>query len=427
MGRNSEAYVDNIVVKTHESHTFIEDLDETFANLRRVNIKLNPAKCAFGVLSGKLLGFLVSHRGIEANPDKVKAIEEMRPPRNLKEMQRLAGCMAALGRFIMRSGEKALPFFKLMKHTRKFEWTLEADKAFAELKRYLTSPPIMVAPTFREPLLLYIMATPRTTSAILIAEQDAKVIAKEEVDPPSLGAPHEEEAPAPLIPQEEPPAASSPTEPLSQSNAPKPPEEESPEGVTKVQKPVYFVSTVLRDARERYTMQQKLLYTLLITSRKLRHYFQGHPIKVVTDRPLETILRNPNVTGRVAEWAVELQPFKISFETTKVIKSKDLAEFTTEWTDPFADEPPEVESTLPGEEAPGLWVMHFDGAFNLPGAGAGAVLTSPSRDKLFYAVQLCFKPEHKVSNNIAEYEGLLAGLRAANALGIKCLVIKGDS
>jgi ribonuclease HI len=124
---------------------------------------------------------------------------------------------------------------------------------------------------------------------------------------------------------------------------------------------------------------------------------------------------------------VELQPFEISFETTKVIKSKALAEFTAEWTDPFTDEPLEVESTLPGEEAPGLWVMHFDGAFNLPGAGAGAVLTSPSGDKLFYAVQLCFKPEHKVSNNIAEYEVLLAGLRAANALGIKRLIVKEDS
>jgi hypothetical protein len=76
MGRNAEAYVDDIVVKTRESHTFIEDLEETFANLRRVNIKLNPAKCAFGVPSGKLLGFLMSHCGIEANPDKVKAIEE---------------------------------------------------------------------------------------------------------------------------------------------------------------------------------------------------------------------------------------------------------------------------------------------------------------------------------------------------------------
>jgi hypothetical protein len=279
--------------------------------------------------------------------------------------------MAALGRFIARSGEKALPFFKLMMHAGKFEWTPEADKAFTELKKYLTSPPIMVAPTFREPLLLYIAATPRTASAVLVAERDAKVIAKEKIDPPCPGAPPEREAAIPSAPHEEPPAATSPTEPLLQSDAPDLREEKTPKDTTKVQKPVYFVCTVLRDARERYTMQQKLLYTLLIASRKLRHYFQGHPIKVVTDRPLETILRNPNVTGRVAEWAVELQPFEISFETTKVIKSKALAEFTAEWTDPFADEPPEVESTLPGEEALGLWVMHFDSAFNLPAQGLG--------------------------------------------------------
>jgi hypothetical protein len=113
MGRNAEAYVHDIVIKTREGHTFIKDLEETFANLRKVNIKLNPTKCAFVVPSGMLLGFLVLHRGIEANPDKVKAIEEMRPPCNLKKMQHLAGCMAALGRFIARSGEKARPFFKL--------------------------------------------------------------------------------------------------------------------------------------------------------------------------------------------------------------------------------------------------------------------------------------------------------------------------
>jgi hypothetical protein len=129
----------------------------------------------------------MSHRGIEANPDKVKANEEMHPPRNLKEMQRLAGCMAALGRFIARSGEKALPFFKLMKRTGKFEWTPDADKAFAELKRYLTSPPIMVAPTFHKPLLLYIVATPRTASAVLVAERDAKVIAKRKLILPAPG------------------------------------------------------------------------------------------------------------------------------------------------------------------------------------------------------------------------------------------------
>jgi hypothetical protein len=264
MGRNAEAYVDDIVIKSRESHTFIEDLEETFANLRKVNIKLNPAKCAFGIPSGKLLGFLVSHRGIEANPDKVKAIKEMHPPRNLKEMQRLAGCMAALGGFIARSGEKALPFFKLMKRTGKFEWTSEANKAFIELKRYLTRPLIMVAPTFCESLLLYIAATPRTASAVLVVERDAKVIAKEGIDPPCLGAPHEVEAAIPSIPHEEPPAATSSTEPLSQRNAPELQEEKTPEDTAKVQKPMYFVSTVLRDARECYTMQQKLLYTLLI-------------------------------------------------------------------------------------------------------------------------------------------------------------------
>jgi hypothetical protein len=104
MGKNAEAYVDDIVIKTCEEHTLVADLEETFANLRKVNIKLNP-KCVFGIPSSKLLGFLVSHRGIEANPDKIKAIEQMQPLRRLKDMQRLAGCMAALGRFISKLGE----------------------------------------------------------------------------------------------------------------------------------------------------------------------------------------------------------------------------------------------------------------------------------------------------------------------------------
>jgi hypothetical protein len=122
-------------------------------------------------------------------------------------------------------------------------------------------------------LLLYIAATPRTASVVLVAEQDAKVIAKEGIDPPCPGAPPEEEATIFSVPQEELPAATSPTEPLSQSDAPELHKEKTPGDTAKVQKPMYFVSMVLRDARECYTMQQKLLYTLLITSRKLRHYF----------------------------------------------------------------------------------------------------------------------------------------------------------
>ena len=169
MGRNAEAYIDDIVVKVRKQDTLISDLEETFANLRKVNIKLNPEKCVFGVPSGKLLGFLVSHRGIEANPDKIKAIENMRPPQRLKVMQRLAGCMAALGRFISRLSERALPFFNIMKRTGPFKWTPEADATFEDLKRYLASPPVLVAPQPSEPLLLYLAATPLTASAVLVA------------------------------------------------------------------------------------------------------------------------------------------------------------------------------------------------------------------------------------------------------------------
>jgi hypothetical protein len=106
----------------------------------------------------------------------------------------------------------------------------------------------MVAPTFHEPLLLYIAATPRTASAILVTERDAKVIAKEKIDPLCLGVPPEGEAAIPSSPHEELPAATSSTEPLLQSDAPDLHEEKTPEDISKVQKPVYFVSTILRDA-----------------------------------------------------------------------------------------------------------------------------------------------------------------------------------
>ena len=174
LGRNAEAYVDDIVVKSWEARTLIEDLEETFESLRRVDLRLNPEKCVFGVPSGKLLGFLVSHRGIEANPEKVKVIEDMSPPQTLKEMQKLAGRVTALGRFISKPGERALLFFKLMKKKGPFEWTPEADQSFQDLKRYLTSPPVMVAPRPLEPLVLYLSATPHSASAALVALKEER-------------------------------------------------------------------------------------------------------------------------------------------------------------------------------------------------------------------------------------------------------------
>src|SRR5438105_9654037 len=138
--------MDDLVVKTRDQVSLIDDLDETFHSLRRTRMMLNPEKCVFGVSAGKLLGFLVSNRGIEANPDKIRAIEQMCPPTKLKDMQRLAGCMVALGRFISRLGERGLPLFKLLKKADWFEWNQEAERALEDLKEYLSSPPVLTAP-----------------------------------------------------------------------------------------------------------------------------------------------------------------------------------------------------------------------------------------------------------------------------------------
>ena len=110
--------MDDIVVKTKDKATLVQDLEETFANLRKINLKLNPEKCVFGVPSGKLLGFFVSQRGIEANPDKIKAIEQIEAPKRIKDVRRLTGCVAAMSRFISKSAERALPFFKNLEKRR---------------------------------------------------------------------------------------------------------------------------------------------------------------------------------------------------------------------------------------------------------------------------------------------------------------------
>jgi hypothetical protein len=165
-----EVYVDDIVVKTKRGSTLVEDLTLVFDKLRATRTKLNPDKCIFGVSAGKLLGFLVSHRGIEANPEKIKAIETMRPPAHIKDVHKLTGSLVALSRFISRLVERALPFFKLLRKSGPFSWTEDAERAFQELKQHLVSLPILVAPKPREPLYLYIAAASEAVSMVLVAE-----------------------------------------------------------------------------------------------------------------------------------------------------------------------------------------------------------------------------------------------------------------
>ena len=141
IGRTVQVYVDDMLVKSQREEDHLKDLRETFNTLRSYNMKFNPRKCAFGVTTGKFLGFMVSQKGIKANPDKIRAIMEMAPPRNVKEVQSLNGKIAALNRFVSKATYKCLPFFRMLKKF--FEWIAECQQAFEELKAYLSSPPLL--------------------------------------------------------------------------------------------------------------------------------------------------------------------------------------------------------------------------------------------------------------------------------------------
>jgi ribonuclease HI len=181
-----------------------------------------------------------------------------------------------------------------------------------------------------------------------------------------------------------------------------------------VQRSVYFVSEVLSESKACYQPVQKLLYAVLITSRKLRHYFQEYSITIVTDYPLGDILWNQDATGRISKWAVKLGALTIDFKPRTTIKSQALVDFMAEWR----------ENQLPTPtERPEHWVMYFDGSLKLEGAGARVLLISPMDKQLKYVLQIFWK----VSNNEAEYEALLHGLCLAISLGIKRLLVYDDS
>nr|XP_023871516.1 uncharacterized protein LOC111984127 [Quercus suber] len=233
-------------------------------------MKLNPSKCVFGVTVGKFLGFMVSQRGIEVNSEKIRAIMELKPPRMVKEVQSLNGKIAALNRFVSKATDKCLPFFRTMRKS--FEWMDECQKVFEDLKKYLSSPPLLNLSKPGEVLYLYLAISQATVSTALFRKEKGS------------------------------------------------------------QRLVYFVSRAFRGAEERYPQMEKLDFTLVTAARKLKPYFQAHTIIVLTDQPLKRAMSCPEAAGRMALWAIELSEFDIQYHLQTTIKGQAVADFIAEYT-----------------------------------------------------------------------------------------------
>ncbi|GJY55574.1 reverse transcriptase domain-containing protein [Tanacetum coccineum] len=291
IGRNLEVYVDNLVIKSRTEKEVIRDVEKTFRTLREINMKLNPKKCAFGMREGTFLGYKVDVDGLRVCSDKVEAVLNLPSPRCLKDVQKLNEKLASLNRFLSKSVEKSLPFFKTLKKcTTKsdFQWTVEAEITFKQMKQSIAELPMLTAQTEKEELIMYLAAAKEAVSAVLMTERKGKQV------------------------------------------------------------PIYFVSRVLQGPEINYTSMEKLILALVSASKRLKRYFQAHKVVVITDQPIKQLLSNPKVTGRLLKWRFELEEHDIQYRPRTSVKGKILADFIVERPeDDASDTPIEEREELP--------------------------------------------------------------------------------
>ena len=271
LGKTMEVYIDDMLVKSKQHSDHVTHMQEAFVLLRAYGMKLNPSKCAFEVSTGRFLGFMVTQRGIEANPAQLKDILESLAPNLRKGIQQLTGRLATLGRFISRFTDHLKPFFATLKGANRAGWSEECDQALVAIKHYLAEPSALASPEAGETLFMYLVVFDIAVSAILLKEgEDGR------------------------------------------------------------QRPVFFVRKSLADAETRYNHLELAVLALRTSAKKLRPYFQAHPIVVLIFLLLRSTIHKPDLYGRMARWGIELSGYDIQYKPRLAKKGQVLADFLAE-------------------------------------------------------------------------------------------------
>nr|XP_027190985.1 protein NYNRIN-like [Cicer arietinum] len=374
MHKEIEVYVDDMIAKSRTEEDHVVNLQKLFERLRKFKLRLNPAKCTFGVRSGKLLGFIVSQKGIEVDPDKVRAIQEMPAPRTEKEVRGFLGRLNYIARFISHLTATCEPIFKLLRKDQKVEWNENCQKAFEKIKQYLSKPPILVPPVPGKPLIMYLTVLDESMGCVL--------------------GQHDESG--------------------------------------RKEHAIYYLSKKFTSCETRYSLLERTCCALAWAARRLRQYMLCHTTWLVSKMdPIKYIFEKPALTGRIARWQMLLSEYDLVYVTQKSIKGSALAEY-------LAHQPVEdyqsMQCEFPDEDIMNLveeiessdkekWRLVFDGASNALGHGIGAILISPENQFTPFTARLCFD----CTNNIAEYEACVMGIKAAIESNVKFLEVYGDS